>query len=626
MAKRREQTLGGIKHGVVSHPDHQLHQKQNKKRAAKGKKTAYLPYEIADPQGHEPFKSDVSLIGGGRNWIVRRGRRLIALDGDTWIEMMVRLGRANASYQGRQVRKGKVGYYRRKVRDRMQLSETDKNLRPESDVTRETIDLRPDHSRALSMLLRDARHAHKLEPALAAIRAEKIRLFEEIYRRWVLGVGEHPDSGQYHHDLWHTGIRKTTVADDGGTEIGGLVAGGATKNVRLREPFRAYGVGVGVASWDRHRRALVEHGVKADEIMGKTLEVLKRNSARALKQNNEEPRDLRMWKSLDEFVDRTFREIDPLVCDQARDEYVQWITTGYSESKLGVRLDTKKERKLKERVASLEQEVAELKRELSGVEAIMDKIREIVKLIKETTGIEELLGRLEGLWQRLHALFMLTEREPKPVESPTAIPTDAPQETPASELNFEEPSASGESAKEEIVMEKPVAGKLAAVEADADEPTVGVTAEGKEPTASDSIMTVDDAEVGAGSTATEDLGAVEHSPVIATAELLIVEEPVAEELGVEKLAVEEPAAAEVDVEAPVVLSESVSSLEPATDEPAESSAVNEPVVLESIARNPLEKEITAIPNQSTPSEVDATPKKPTWKPKKWVDDKDGKTM
>ena len=348
MAKRREQTLGGVKHGVASHPDHQRDKEQNKKRAAKGKKTAYLPYEIADPQGYEPFQSDVSLIGGGRNWIVRRGRRLIALDGDKWIEMMVRLGRANASYQGRQVRKGKVCYYRRKVRDRMKLSETDKNLRPESDVTRETIDLRPDHSRALSMLLRDARHAHKLEPALAAIKAEKIRLFEEIYRRWVLGVGEHPDSGQYHHDLWHTGIRKATVADDGGTEIDGVVSGGATKNVRLREPFRAYGVGVGVASWDRHRRALVEHGVKAEEIMGKTLEVLKRNSARALKQNKEEPRDLRMWQSLDEFVDRTFREIDPLVCDQARDEYVQWITTGYSESKLGVRPDTKKERQLKE--------------------------------------------------------------------------------------------------------------------------------------------------------------------------------------------------------------------------------------------------------------------------------------
>ena len=54
--------------------------------------------------------------------------------------------------------------------------------------------------------------------------------------------------------------------------------------------------------------------------------------------------------------------------------------------------------------------------------------------------------------------------------------------------------------------------------------------------------------------------------------------------------------------------------------------VDEPVVRESIAQNPLEKEITALPNQSTSSEVDAAPKKPTWKPKKRVDDKDGKTM
>jgi hypothetical protein len=73
------------------------------------------------------------------------------------------------------------------------------------------------------------------------------------------------------------------------------------------------------------------------------------------------------------------------------------------------------------------------------------------------------------------------------------------------------------------------------------------------------------------------------------------------------------------------LAESASSLEPATDEPA-GSAVDEPIVPESIAQNPLEKEITAIPDKSTSTEVDAAPKKPVWKPKKWVGDKDGKIM
>ena len=97
--------------------------------------TGFQPHEIADPDDYEPFQSDISRIGGGRNWIVRNGRRLSEFEGDAWIKMMLRIGRTNDHYEQRQVRKGKVGYYRRMVRDRMQLSETDKTHRPKTDVT-----------------------------------------------------------------------------------------------------------------------------------------------------------------------------------------------------------------------------------------------------------------------------------------------------------------------------------------------------------------------------------------------------------------------------------------------------------------------------------------------------------
>lgn len=414
MGKRRDATRGGIEHGVVTHATHQRDKKAFEKRRGARKQKAFVAVQIAEPGGdYPPFQSNLSAIGDGANWLVgrRSGEPMLSeCGGDRWIELMSRIRSWANHYHQRQVRSveikvppkrgamdrtvktklvRQVGYYRRKVKDRVTLGPTDKHARKETDLMRETIDLRPDHSRALQYMLGNRKMRRAVVNALDEIRREKIRLFEEIYGRRVVGVGEHPDSGQYHNDLWHTGIRSDLVTDSGALVEGkdaSNVTGGQSKKVRLRNEFRQFGVSVGVASWDRHRAALEEFGADTHSLMGEEIQIIVRNTETAEKQNGEPPRDLRLLNRLDAFVRERLEKIDPDLCRRANEEYVHWLKVGYGQGKLGLmgrsqwveklemelaelraqaRVDAERRLEMNSKIAELEGQVAVLRKEVS---------------------------------------------------------------------------------------------------------------------------------------------------------------------------------------------------------------------------------------------------------------------
>lgn len=415
MSKRRNATRGGIEHGVVSHATHQRDKKAFEKRRGARKQKVFVAVGIAEPGTEYPaFQSDLSALGTGANWLVgkRSGSPLLTeCGGDRWIELMSRIRSWADHYHQRQVRSveikvspergararhtttkkvRQVGYYRRKIKDRVTLGPTDKHARKESDLMRETIDLRPDHSRALQYMLENLEKRDAVEDALAEIRQEKIRLFEEIYGRRVVGVGEHPDSGQYHNDLWHKGIRSDLVTDSGALvegKDGSRLTGGKSKKVRLRTEFRQFGVSVGVASWDRHRSALEEFGADARSLMSEEMKIIERNTETAEKQNGELPRDLRLLNRLDAFVRERLEKIDINLYRHANEDYVRWLEGGYRQGKLGLMGRS-------QRVEKLEMELAELRAQarVDGEHRLEMNTR-IAKLEGEVDGLREELAR-----------------------------------------------------------------------------------------------------------------------------------------------------------------------------------------------------------------------------------------
>ena len=442
MSKRRDATRGGIEHGVVSHATHQRDKKAFEKRRGARKKKAFVAVQIAEPgEEYPPFQSNVSAIGDGANWMVGRrsgGLLLSECGGDRWIELMSKIRSWANHYHQRQVRSveikvppkrgamdrtiktkrvRQVGYYRRKVKDRVALGPTDKHARKESDLMRETIDLRPDHSRALQYMLGNRKMRRAVENALEEIRHEKIRLFEEIYGRRVVGVGEHPDSGQYHNDLWHTGIRSELVMDYGAQVEGkdtSNVTGGKSKMVRLRNEFRQFGVSVGVLSWDRHRAALEEFGSDPRMLMGEEMQIIVRNSEAAEKQNGEPPRDLRLVTQLDSFVRERLAKIDDDLCRRASEEYVRWLEDGYRQGKLGLMGRS-------QRVEKLEMEVAELRAQARvDVERRLELNSRVAELEGEVDGLREEVAReksaKEGLAKDLKDLETTTAMSARQLE------------------------------------------------------------------------------------------------------------------------------------------------------------------------------------------------------------------
>jgi hypothetical protein len=325
-------TVHSIRHSDQSSETHQRDVEQAK--ANRNKRKA-LWVEVVDEK--EPFRSDVSLLGGGQRFALRNKdgkRRLETISSPVWeAELLEQKNSLSWYHQPR--KNSKSGYTVRKIKDRTKLGDRDRRSRNDTDLLRETIDLRPDHSRAMQYLLQ-AGHAEEVRKMAAAIRIQKILLFEKLYPgRAVVYVSEHDDAGQYHHDLWHTGI----------TEAKGKFHRG--EPVRERVPFKRFGVGVGVCSWFRHFKALSAGGgtaKSAGEAMGPAYAVFKRNTASAKEQNGEPARDVILVNELDEFVAGKLAELvlrlpgpDRDIPRRAHQEYKTWLTEGYAAGELGVR-------------------------------------------------------------------------------------------------------------------------------------------------------------------------------------------------------------------------------------------------------------------------------------------------
>lgn len=407
--KRNVATFNAVLHGIQSHWLHLLHTKQSKER----QKIVFVAHEVIDGSDYPVFRSDVKGLGSGRNWIVREGKAELT-DGPAWIEEMMEMLKDGMKYDTRQRNKTKDGEFRirytpRAVEDRKKKGKTDKYGRQLTDLMRETIDLRPDHSRVLQYLLENGRKSDLL-PILAEIQAEEIRLFEEFHPgRRILSNGEHTDSGQYHFDHWHSGIEETEVDDHGAIVADGpdgeaLLKSGEKKKFRKRHFFRIYGVGDGMASFDRHRSALREAGHDAKSIMGHTIKKLAKNTKSAKKQNGEFPRDLRLWRAIDKFVDQKLRELDPELCDKARTKYVEWLEAGYDQQKLGIKEETLEQSKHKRR-----------KKELEGLQAA---VRDVMELILAIPGVFFLLKSSETVWKKIGDLLTMVA----PKEDPDVQP------------------------------------------------------------------------------------------------------------------------------------------------------------------------------------------------------------
>jgi hypothetical protein len=407
--KRNTTTFNAILHGLQSHWMHLIHSKESKERA----KIVFIAHEVMDSSDYPVFHSNLSGLGSGRNWMVREGKPELA-DGPAWIAEMMKLMTDRMRYHQRQRNSTKDGkiqirYTPRKVEDRKKLGKSDRKGRALTDLMRETIDLRPDHSRALQYLLEDGRKRDLL-PILAEIQLEEIRLFEEVHPgRQIESEGEHTDSGQYHFDHWHSGIKEVEVGDHNATIADGptgekILVSGKIKKIRERHVFRAYGVGDGMASFDRHRRALEESGRNAKSVMGYTLAKLEQNTDSSKEQNGEFPRDLRLWGAIDKFVDQKLRELDPELCDKARSEYAEWIEAGYDLQKLGINEETLELSKHKHR-----------KEELENLKAA---VRVVLELIFAIPGVASLMRASEKLWQKINELTTMVV----PTKDPSAEP------------------------------------------------------------------------------------------------------------------------------------------------------------------------------------------------------------
>ena len=386
--KRGGATRISVIHGWQDSWLHYIHARESKAR----QEIVYVAHEVLEGTDYPKFKSDLSGLGKGRNWLRQDGELKIT-PGKEWVEEMFKIiddcswyhqRMRNTIPKGENQGKVKVRYAERNMNDRSVLSKTDKHSRPETDLLRETIDMRPDHSRVLQYLVEDGRKNDVFQ-ILAEIQQHQIEMFEEIYEgRKIVSEGEHVDSGQYHFDHWHSGITESEVGDHNAVvELLGdgpdkdkeekVLVQGKKEKFRLRTPYSSYGVSDGMASFDRHRSALESDGRDAKAIMGFThakllgnIEFVKERNRKRLEkrkpkissgdsqEKNILPRDIRMWRQVDEFVDLKLRELEPKLCDKARKEYADWLQDGYELAKLGIREESLQVTKHKKRKYELE--------------------------------------------------------------------------------------------------------------------------------------------------------------------------------------------------------------------------------------------------------------------------------
>jgi hypothetical protein len=262
------------------------------------------------------------------------------------------------------------GYWpRRKINDRVTVKPAEK-MRPNSDVERETIDLRPDASRAIQYMV-EAGLKDEVNQVLDEVRLYKVKLFEEIYGRKAIYVAEHTDAGQHHDDIWHHGIFEKEVSS-------GLK--GKKKRVRDRIPFRSYGISVGACSWGRHFSALMESGMSSSrvkELTGETWDLVEEDIQKVQKRYEAPPRDLKLLKELDLFVSSKLRGIDQKAYERANSEYAEWIQKGYEQGKLGKRKPiTRGERETNLKLKEEKEKTLKLREELESMKELYETLKE----------------------------------------------------------------------------------------------------------------------------------------------------------------------------------------------------------------------------------------------------------
>ena len=373
MSKRTRLTKASGQHSWLQHYLHKIHQEGQKKLRELKQESMMIRVPIPK-EVYPPFKSELKKLGAGDPYVVEEGT-LSKVPGKDWLVKLLASEDEYSWCHRWDKSAGKSGGWKSR-----KLVQT--------DMMRETIDLRPDHSRALQYLLESSPRGMVLD-AMEQIRKKKVELFEEIYKRKVHFVAEHDDAGQMHHDLWHSGIREVDPKDEKVTEIShGKKAEykGESINPRVLTPFRSYGVSVGAASWARHMSAFREAGLTDDEIRkfaGDTLDALDGSIEGARRQNGENPRDLRLQDELDKFVGELFRQINAKEVDKALQEYVDDRRAGYSKGGVGLRLsnEARLAATVGEITARAERAEAGEKEEREGRLKVQETLRKVVESV-----------------------------------------------------------------------------------------------------------------------------------------------------------------------------------------------------------------------------------------------------
>jgi hypothetical protein len=371
MSKRTHLTKASGEHSWIKSYLHKVHKAKQQELRKRKKESIILKIPIPE-ETYPPFKSDVSKLQSGDPLIVERGR-LKPLHGKAWLAKLLASEKEFSWIHRWDKSAGKAGGWKSRPL-------------PKSDMRRETIDLRPDHSRVIQYLLESGRRGVVLE-AVQAIREKKIELFERIYGRKVMFVAEHDDSGQLHTDLWHYGIsdHPEKKAMHEGNEV----------PLRGCNKFLSYGISVGACSWARHMSAFKDVGLSDEEIRafaGETMDALDQSIKTATKQNGENPRDLLLQTELDNFVQAQLKNIDPVLSSRTLAEYVTDRKQGYIEG--GVGLQRNQLLKLGKHLEVLKGEMAKVTSELES-EREAREIAEstLIKVLTHLTRAFRALGK-----------------------------------------------------------------------------------------------------------------------------------------------------------------------------------------------------------------------------------------
>jgi hypothetical protein len=356
----------------------------------KNKRIKFVAIQEDKPED-ELFRSDVSLVGMGRNFIRNDRGFAVAIPAEEWAKESERLGN-NSDYYHRPMRRPNGDTYWRKEKI------------AGGDLEAAVSELRPDHSRALEHMLKDRGiPREKIEEALETIRAEKVRLFEEIYGRKVVLLSEHTDSKHYHHDLWHLGLEPQEIEGKGGKK----------ELIILRNPMRERSVGPGTARYWRHQQALAESGVDPTKVMGITTEVIKQNVAVAIEQNGEDPREIRFMQGLDSLVGKTLRSLSPKAYERGLKEYSAYLVENYPKGTVGARQIQPREAR---KIEGLEKENGSLKKLLELAVSIFSAVLKVPAFLQAVKAMN-LYGKIVEFTRAVG--IQLAPEAPEPVKSRT---------------------------------------------------------------------------------------------------------------------------------------------------------------------------------------------------------------